>query len=1241
MPTYDYKKYILTPTYSAYSSYLTTAKDYANVFTYSSFYYKGTNAEGSCADWRNFYGGSLETPFTDVYFSKIYAFFNYDNYQNKKTGSVSTFCNNQTVIAALLKGVKSGSSYSGFCNGNTWKTFQCSGNSIICINCRYICDSGNTCPTTAYVMNPCSQCNNVGVAGSVLAFQYSEIIYYPEFTYFNVSAVSKTSITIQANLTTHGRLYCTAKAGSYAATNATVMSTVDIKGGSQSVLYAIGQTGSVYLELDNLSPDTLYQVYCYSEDFAGHIMPVDTAKKAGHLEVKTSCCRSLQWINKATQIYEYSTTSGRSDYQWEFALDSVPTGKTSVQVTGYTVDCGDMTTVIEPSTIISLTPSRFYFTSASTSLSGLFTIRSPVACCKVQVATIKSNDTYSSISHSFAVARTQAQPVPPVVSSIRFSDDGTAVVVTFSASTNKGGQGSSFFDCSLLLTFPGDSYASCLWTSPSVLYAYYSTEAAALKVKLGDKVVVKAKSVKAGCLTNTNCNAYTYMVATSFNLSMPLSPIQPVPTLVVPTSIIRCNGLAIDATASTGKGSQNWYGISWNVYTSSNATAASKLAAWLNARYSSSIDVLVKVPGSQLVSGLTYTIELKLTNLLNQVGVARSVSYVSSSTATPEVVIQSPAVMEMYRSDALSVTASAVLPACSGIGDYSISYTWKVYKDKVYVSDIQSESMSPTVFKLSPYVLDNSGAYVIQVTAVVSSTTVTLTGQQYSTAAITINMGQSGVVASIAGGALRTLNTVNGITLDGSGSYDLDYPTDSSILSYLWSCAEYSPTFGNSCPSSVSSGGNNGATKQIGSSVLTPGTTYQFTLVVINNRGIVANASALITATEDAIPTMKIRATASKYNVKDKIFLTADINADYAAYTAWYSKELDISTVASTATTATLPTGSSIFQLTIKPDALVAGLSYTFYLAASYDGTLDTPYKIYKAPAASISITTNKGPAQGVIYATPTTGTALNTSFFISTASWVDDIDDYPLSYVFGYYTFSETDDYAIIRGKDVGTYVYSYLGVGRATATYTGYCTVIAYDVYSAPSSSASVSVVVTPLPSSSLSSAVTRNIDKATSLNDFGTAQQIVSAATSTVNVVDCLVTTPCSTLKRYNCRSTPRTCGACYDGFVGVPGDANTPCGPTIKKQGEYCDYGEECLSGVCSSSNKCTAPVKACANNCNSGGKCVYKDRFNTTVSTCYATDTTCVATCMCYSGKYGKDCSLTSTALSQAKAMREK
>ena len=182
--------------------------------------------------------------------------------------------------------------------------------------------------------------------------------------------------------------------------------------------------------------------------------------------------------------------------------------------------------------------------------------------------------------------------------------------------------------------------------------------------------------------------------------------------------------------------------------------------------------------------------------------------------------------------------------------------------------------------------------------------------------------------------------------------------------------------------------------KQVGSSVLAPGKTYQFTLVVTNDRGSASNTSVLIKATEDAIPTMNIRATTSKYNVMDKIFLTADIDAEYSAYTAWYSKVLDINSVASTTTAASLPIGSSIFQLTIAPNTLVAGLSYTFYLAGSYE-PLDTQNKVFNSPAASISITTNKGPAQGLVYVTPSTGIALNTSFFVSTASWIDDIDDY------------------------------------------------------------------------------------------------------------------------------------------------------------------------------------------------------------------------------------------------------
>ena len=106
--------------------------------------------------------------------------------------------------------------------------------------------------------------------------------------------------------------------------------------------------------------------------------------------------------------------------------------------------------------------------------------------------------------------------------------------------------------------------------------------------------------------------------------------------------------------------------------------------------------------------------------------------------------------------------------------------------------------------------------------------------------------------------------------------------------------------------------------------------------------------------------------------------------------------------------------------------------------------------------------------------------------------------------------------------------------------------------------------------------------------------------------------------NTITRLPCTVISNTCGACNDGYVS-----------------SFLVGNDECIS-LSSRRLSNTVIEKACTNNCNDHGKCVFIN-VNTgnelsSSDTCSVTDPTCAATCTCDEGYDGQLCSYTKSAL---------
>ena len=137
-------------------------------------------------------------------------------------------------------------------------------------------------------------------------------------------------------------------------------------------------------------------------------------------------------------------------------------------------------------------------------------------------------------------------------------------------------------------------------------------------------------------------------------------------------------------------------------------------------------------------------------------------------------------------------------------------FTWNVYVGSKYHPEIKSVSPDPRVFKIAPYFFDVSVEYKIVAFVKLVDSFGRILGS--SSSAAVINIGESGIIALIAGGAYQTIgsstsNVKDGLFIDASASYSIDYPRSQRNppsanvpqLTFSWQCRKLEPDFGSAC----------------------------------------------------------------------------------------------------------------------------------------------------------------------------------------------------------------------------------------------------------------------------------------------------------------------------------------------------------------------------------------------------------------------------------------------------------
>ena len=1071
------------------------------------------------------------------------------------TSSPSTTTTTTTTTTAPLR---------TSCGSHIWVVHWCSSSSspALCVDCDDPCAS-NSYSCSGDALNPCSS-STCGQGLSVLSIAYADKDISPAISDITAIAIESTSLTMEVRLDRHGYSYCAAfKHGT------TPSAVVDIIAQGFVSLSNALHVSSIFIT--GLLPSTSYRVYCATRSIMGTTMTLADSIRSSSRTISTACCRM---INVAASIL-YAPYGQVIPNLLTITVEDRPDIDMTIDVLLVNVNASSGATMVPlpptyfyPSTVYVLANQGFPF-QCSVSLS-------PIPIGNYSYLLIASSDqysvTYANGQRSLHIVSAHAQLPVPVLSKAILSNDGSAVVVSFDADTDRGKLPTAF-PCSALFLFPcsGSSMTRCRWVDSRAVMIITSSSLSCISI--GDSItLIDDNSIKAACLYHhhSNCDSTHWHHASGKTVvvAAPFDPITPSVVISAPDVVSDCSSFQLDVSTSSGHGARPWHSI--DVSFSSDATTnIQALHQALNNSYSQYRST--PISSSLLENNRLYNFQVTLCNFMMQCSSAVK-KILKSSVIAPSVFILGGPRQTIYTKNSVSISSNAYITRCDASPtQLGLQYEWRIassrgVRNTTLEYAAKKASKDPTKLKLLPFSLDPGSLYGIMLVVTDSSTFLS------SSTEINIVVQPGSIVPVILLGLTRIIRVNENLLIDASQSYDED---QSSIISqsthpslvFTWACSVTAPTLANTCTEGSSSSSNSYITVLESSDPAkyyfqsgTIESQLNIALLVSDRSGSRSSSTVIaVTIKAPMYPTASVDYHSSStakmgqqqyFNPSNSLQLTGVVNlpSSYNASVIWtVDGNSGFDLAKSTTTPISIPLTASTdsntlhyVYLSILPNTLPPGQSLNLQLEV----LLSNP--IYRG-MASIMIAINSPPTSGTFQMVPYEGEELVDSFTFYADLWCD--SDLPLQYQFSYVS-NDGASSILLWSKSAATARSSMLPAGSSIQ---GFELITRCDIFDSLAASVSAfnRVIVrksdylsTPTTPTSYRGFITDALSSQYSSPDY--LKQSVALSAYLLNNADCHSAPNCSLLHRSECYRTSNTCGPCISTlFVGIDGDSNEPC------------------------------------------------------------------------------------------------
>lgn len=275
---------------------------------------------------------------------------------------------------------------------------------------------------------------------ALISFTFADKIFYPSINQTLITNVTANSVSLSVKLSSSGILYC-------AALSQIPTSIYAIQSNGYRAI--ANQTGWISLNIKQLVPSSQYSIYCFTSDFANHLMPFSQAVLP-LASFSTPCCRKILVVSNPGSIPQFTATSlSPSLFQLQLDYPPLSTAVLSLSLKYYSCATGQLL----PGSDAKLSPSSFIFSNVSGSLNAVCTVQGTTTGCYSIISRVKGSTFYTPANITFSIRNAKSAPPTPTLKSIQVSDSGSVILVIFSANTDMGSSKLSndqtLFNCSV------------------------------------------------------------------------------------------------------------------------------------------------------------------------------------------------------------------------------------------------------------------------------------------------------------------------------------------------------------------------------------------------------------------------------------------------------------------------------------------------------------------------------------------------------------------------------------------------------------------------------------------------------------------------------------------------------------------------------------------------------------------------------------------------------------------------